>query len=922
MLLGVGARYPRIISGLRALADRASARSALLGLALFVLVGTAVLDDYGTVHDEVRQRSNALSNWDYALGRPYVLERYQERAYGVVFEMPLLWAEQLLGLRDSRAIYLCRHLLKHLFFLAGGLGGAALAFRLYGSRRLALCALGLFLLHPRLYANSFYNAKDIPFLSLFLLALLLLHRTCRRGHGAAFLLCGAGVGALTSARVMGLLLFGAVLALRACDGVLAADRAARGRVLRSGGLFAAAFALTLYATFPWLWSDPVGRFAETLRYMTQHPHAVPVLFRGVYVSSQAVPPSYVPVWAGITTPPYAWLLAGVGAAALLRRSWRRPGALVRNTRLRFEGLLLACCVLPVLIVILLGSTMYGGWRHTYFLYAPLGLLAAGGLHALGTAACRLWRGGRGWVYGLAGAGAGATLVAMAMLHPNQHLYFNFLVDRATPERLGAQYGLDMGEASSRQALEFLTTHYPRGPIYVDVLRAAWKTPILPAADRQRLSFVGLERADFHVSALSHTRARPGAAARPYAPRYGPAVHTLKVYGSTVFAVTAVNPAKVDAVTAAPYRAAYRALAASEPVVRAHFDVYLDERALTLVKASCAAADVQARFILHVTPADRQDLSPARRLFGFDNLDFSFVERGVRVDGACLVVIPRPAYPLRHLTIGQQVSQEEGMLWQADVSLLTAEPAYRAAYRTLVPRRVAHAGDAAANARAAFDVYVTASTVTLAKMRCAADDAQPKFIVHAVPVDPRTLPNRPFNNLDFSFVERGVRVDGACLAAVPLPAWPIRHLTVGQWRPGDAQALWQVDIPFPLAPRAVNAHRAAYRALTTGTPAHRGAFDVYVTPDAIAFAKAPCAAADTAPRFFLHVIPVRPRDLPPARQGAGFGNQDFEFAWQGAHFDGACLVRVPLPAYPIDRLRVGQFRPGEDPLWRAEIARAR
>ena len=389
----------RMTSSLRAVADRVVTRSAWLACALFLLAGggggaVLVLDDYGVGPDTVVQRRTAQITLDYARGRNDKLLRYEDRMYGVAVEAPLLWAERALGLQDSRAVYLLRHLLTHLLFLAGGLGAAALAFRLYGRRWLALAALGLFLLHPRLYAHSFFNSKDLPFLSLFMLALLLLHWTLRRGTARAFLLCGVGVGVLANVRPMGLLLGAAVLALRACDFLWAADRAARRRILRTGGLFAAACALTLYALFPYLWSDPVRRLAESLAYVADYPHLMPQLFRGRYVSSEALPPAYVPVWFAITAPPPALGFGLVGLAALARRAWLRPGALLRNTRLRFEGLLLACCVLPVLAVVLLDATTYNGWRHLYFLYAPFCLLATGGLHALVTAARRA-RGGGG-----------------------------------------------------------------------------------------------------------------------------------------------------------------------------------------------------------------------------------------------------------------------------------------------------------------------------------------------------------------------------------------------------------------------------------------------------------------------------------------------------------------------------------------------
>ena len=892
-----------------------AARGTWLACALGALAGWAVLDDYDVSNQSDNQREIAKVTLDYVMGRDDTLltshDRIQDRMYGVVFEVLPLGAERLLGLQDSRAIYLVHHGLTHLLFLAGGLAGASVAFRLYGRRWLALAALGLFLLHPRLYAHSFFNPKDIPFLSLFMAGLWLAQRAFRRGTGGAFALCGIGMGLLTNIRLVGVLLFAAVLAVRACDVIWAADRAARQRALRTGGLYAATAALTLYATLPYLWGDPLNKFAESLAYLAQFPHFVLMLFRGDYVSSLELPPAYAPVWFAITAPPCALLLGGVGAASVLRRGLRAPGALVRNTRLRFEGLLLACCVLSVLAVILLGSTLYDGWRHLYFLYAPFCLLAISGLHALVATARRGRRAGAGWIGGLAGLGAAATLTAMVALHPDQHLYFNFLEDRVTPERLRTRYEFDYGTVSYRRALEFLLARYPEDIIYVH-MRGMSNRKFLPAGDRQRIALADAGRADFHIT--QHRAWWYGGPIAP--PPYAPVIYAHKVYGNTVVAIVAVNLERAEA-AAEPYRTAYRALIAREPDVRDRFDVHVDEQAVRWVRAPCEVEDVTSRFVLHVTPREARDLPAYSRAAGFDNLSFYFSQGGVRVDDACLAVAPLPAYPIRHLRVGQWLTGEKRMLWQADLRMHPAPAAaraYGAAHRTLAPPAALHRGP--------FDVYATRSAVTLAKAPCTAADVQPRFILHVTPADPRVLPGRPFANQDFHFSERGVRAAGACLVTAPLPAWPVRRLTVSQWRAETERTLWQADLPLASAPRAVDAYRAAYRGLTTVAPAYQGAFEVYVTAATVAYAKAPCTAADTEPKFILHVVPVRARDLPPARRRAGFANRDFEFAWQGAHFDGACLARAALPAYPVARVRVGQFRPGGDPLWQAEIPLAR
>ena len=402
----------------------------------------------------------------------------------------------------------------------------------------------------------------------------------------------------------------------------------------------------------------------------------------------------------------------------------------------------------------------------------------------------------------------------------------------------------------------------------------------------------------------------------YAP---PIIYTKQVYSLTLFSIVALNLNKTDPAGGSFHRARLRELETQEPLLRHRFDIYWDGHNLIWIQNPCQRLDGRARFILHVFPVDDRDLPPDRRSWGFDNLTFTYADRGVRVDQACLAVAPPlPAWPIAALRVGQWIATEKRALWQAMVDF-PLDPAtardYRAAYRTLATRGPVQ--------RAPFHVYAATSGITVAKSRCAAADIAPRFIVHVEPFDPRRASGPGFDNLDFALRARGrrsVRFDDKCLAFLRLPDYPIRQVTVAQ-RPADAnEVLWQAVVTQPFAQTAVQAYRAAYAALTAGEPALRAAFDVYVTADEAAYAKAPCAAADTEPKFILHVLPVRPRDLPSDRRRAGFDNLDFEFAWQGAHFEGRCLARAALPEYPIDRLRVGQFRSGEAaPLWQSEIA---
>ena len=202
--------------------------AAIVALAVFAVVGVAVLDDYGVAIDEGTQRSNGIASFDYILGDEDALPNDVNRFYGVAFELPLIANERLLRLEDSRSIHLSRRLLTHAFFLAGGFFAWLLAYRLFGSRLVALFAMLLFLLHPRLYAHSFFNTKDLPFLSMFAIALYLIHRAFRRDTVWAFALCGVGVGILANIRIMGAFLIPAALGMLALNGFYAMKRGGGG----------------------------------------------------------------------------------------------------------------------------------------------------------------------------------------------------------------------------------------------------------------------------------------------------------------------------------------------------------------------------------------------------------------------------------------------------------------------------------------------------------------------------------------------------------------------------------------------------------------------------------------------------------------------------------------------------------------------
>ena len=659
--------------------------AAMVGLA-FAVAGLAALDDYGMGVNEREQRGIAISNVDYVMGDRDALPANHNRFYGLSVEMPLLMAERALGLHDSRDIYLMRHLLMHLFYIVGGFFCGLLVYRMFGSRWVALLAMLLFLLHPRLYAHSFFNGKDIPFAVMFIIGLYLTHRAFRRDTVGAFVLLGAVVGLAVNLRPFALLLPAAVLAMRGLDWWFASNPLRRKRILATGGVFAGAVLLAVYISQPYYWENPL-RFFDGLQTLSQHPLQAWQIFQGQLISSFEVPPEFVPVWFGITAPPVALLLGGVGALSVCWRGLRSPGLILRSGELRFLFVALGCFALPVAAVIALEMNTYDGWRHLYFLWGPFCLLAAAGLRwragrsggELPAARLLRWirgavfrskgrpgQGGRGnlrqiVVYGIAVAGLANIVYAIVSLHPHQQMYFNLLVNRAAVDELGERYTMGFAGAAYRQGIEYLLAQYPDETLYL--FKGKFHRHILPAADRERIESPDDRPPDFYIEGNMNIELR-GVPDEPV-------IYDERAYGSAYVTVSA--PRMVWGAGPWPgeevYRAAYQSVTGGgNPAAQSDFDVYVRDGILYYVKNDCRIEDTEARFFLHVFPAEGDSLPVHRREYGFDNRSFLFSWRGGFVDGKCITQEPLPDYPATRIRTGQWLAGEDRELWRADFPL--------------------------------------------------------------------------------------------------------------------------------------------------------------------------------------------------------------------------------------------------------------
>ena len=641
--------------------------------ALFLIAGLAIVDDYGASGDDGLQRELAENTLNYVLNGDQALLQAHDRFYGAAFELLPLFVELALGLEDSRDIYLSRHLLIHLLFLVGGFFCYLLALRLSGDRLVALLVMLLFLLSPRLYAHSFFNSKDPVFASAFVMALFFANRAFDKDSLGNYRQCGMAAGLLIHLRIMGAILLAVVLVFRAWAWFRAEGPAARRRVVATSCAFALWGVVVLFISLPYLWGDPAGRLAEYWLVLAGHPHISFELFRGETVSSAALPWDYALRWFAISQPPVTLLLGllglgalGLAAGGVVRRgAGAEPGRGVGGGELRFGVLLATCFALPLVAFALLRPIISHDWRHFYFLHGPFCLLATFALMRLRQLLARGLR--KEWVAGAAGAltvaGLGAAALEMAQIHPHQYLYFNFLADRKTPERLQARYTTDYNFMAMRQGYEYLLRQTPSTAINLEkeyyetgiLKHLSWSRLILPAADRRRFTHDPSRDPDFYLDLrLGHSLKDP----------FPPVLHRFKVYNNTMLTILTPDLSRVDPAVADEYRALHQTATTGKPVARGGgFDAYLHGGRLAWAKEACKPGELMPPFWLKLYPVDADRLPDHRRKWGYFELD----ARGVRFDGKCLGARRLPDFALSRIRLGQH-APGGGLLWETDIPL--------------------------------------------------------------------------------------------------------------------------------------------------------------------------------------------------------------------------------------------------------------
>jgi hypothetical protein len=313
-----------------------------------------------------------------------------------------------------------------------------------------------------------------------LLCIAAIYVMFRKDRLAWYILAGFAVGYTCSTRVMGVILFGFVGLFVLFD-IIRAVKAKRAisYKLKNYSAFVVATLVMLYASWPYLWTDPFTRFAECYSSFSHYRWNGDVLFCGSVIKATSLPWTYVPVWIGITTPVLWTLLFISGMVLLILHFAKGPAAYLSGAIDRSFLICLLSFLVPVLAVIVLHSVVYDDWRHLYFIYPPMVIIGLFALsHFLRTRFANA-------VKLLCGLQVAAIAFVMIQGHPFQQVYFNSVVSHENGS-LKKQFEMEYWGCSYKQGLEWLALHDKGRHIKVNTIKPLNNNVmILPPAERER-----------------------------------------------------------------------------------------------------------------------------------------------------------------------------------------------------------------------------------------------------------------------------------------------------------------------------------------------------------------------------------------------------------------------------------------------------
>ena len=434
-------------------------------LAFFIIyffIGSFVYKDYGITTDEEFQRYSGFFWLEYILGfTPFenlkilVGEKLNSIEgftlpnpadfpfYGVIFDLPLALIETLLGIEKSKDYFFLRHFFNFGIFFVSSIYFFFILKDRFNNYLIPMFGLFLYVGSPRIFGDSFFNNKDIVFLSLITIAIFYSFKLLNAFNWKNIILFSIFSAIATSSRILGIFLPASIIAIIFFEML---DKKLNFNNLKKIILLILVFFIFLIILWPYLWTNPIINFLNAFSIFSNYIIDIEFLFNGDFISSKSLPLSYLPIWIFISTPIIIIFLFVIGyglygkifSSRLINIENNKDNNLWINNYEKKDFFMFFNLSIILIFLILSDVVLYNGWRQVYFLNVFLIYFATYGIHGLFSNFKFFKKFSKG-IYFVISILIINIYVEIYRTHPFQSLYFNKFFTSNANEKFEVDY---------------------------------------------------------------------------------------------------------------------------------------------------------------------------------------------------------------------------------------------------------------------------------------------------------------------------------------------------------------------------------------------------------------------------------------------------------------------------------------------------
>ena len=435
-------------------------KSKILNYSIFIFfivyffIGLNIYKHYGITTDEPFQRTsgfywylwiinnffsespnladlkNIFSSMEWS--REMIKGKFLE--YGVIFDLFAVYLENILNTQNSQDVYHLKHFLNFSIFFISSIFFFYLIKYRFKNNFLGLIGVLFYITSPRIFAESFFNSKDIIFMSFVVIAIFFAIKTLKKFKIKNIIFFSLFSALSTDVRSMGIFLILLFFIFFILESIEIKDFFKK--KIKFLLLIFFLYLVFTYSFWPYLWIDPINNFFAAFKSFKNYGWGGSILYLGDYVSAQRLPWHYIPVWIMISSPVIYSLLLFLGIYVIFHKFFTNflkinsedLGQKIWNSYdEKIDFFILLFFLGPLVAVIVFNSTLYNGWRHLYFIYPTLIYILIFSLN---------------YILNLINKKIYFNIFCLTIffsifinifniikLHPYQNIYFNFIVEK-------------------------------------------------------------------------------------------------------------------------------------------------------------------------------------------------------------------------------------------------------------------------------------------------------------------------------------------------------------------------------------------------------------------------------------------------------------------------------------------------------------